>query len=145
MHLFAGDQCGALLIRDGVRLVHYSAFCPRFWRFPFLADEDLQIGYTWTDPAYRGRRLALFALQTIVRIYRKPQRRFWYVVEDVNLASIKVVERVGFTLSGEGTWIKPWGLKLLGSYIMRTAADPRNAIADHEDDYAHDERRDAEI
>jgi RimJ/RimL family protein N-acetyltransferase len=127
-HLFAGDQCGALLIREGTRLVHYSAFTPRFWRFPFLADRDLQIGDTWTDPAYRGKGLALFALQTVVRLNREPQRRFWYVVQDVNLASIRVVEKADFTLSGEGTWIKPWGLKLLGSYVMRTATDLRDAV-----------------
>jgi hypothetical protein len=41
LHLFAGDTCGALLIRDDARLVHYSAFTPRFWRFPFLADGDV--------------------------------------------------------------------------------------------------------
>ena len=115
LHLFAGDTCGALLIRDDARLVHYSAFTPRFWRFPFLADGDLQIGDTWTDPPYRGKGLALFALQTVVRVTREPERRHWYVVEAVNRASIRVVEKAGFTLSGEGTWIKPWGLKLLGS------------------------------
>ena len=48
-------------------------------------------------------------------IASKPERRHWYVVEAVNRASIRVVEKAGFTLSGEGTWIKPWGLKLLGS------------------------------
>ena len=137
MHLFAGDQCGALLIRDGDRLAHYSAFTSRFWRFPFLADSDLQIGDTWTDPAYRGKGLALFALRTIVRDHHQPGRRFWYVVEDLNRASIRVVEKAEFKLSGEGFWRKPWGLKLPGSFVMRPPLPPP-ALADHEDDYAHD-------
>jgi hypothetical protein len=59
-----------------------------------------------------------------VRVTREPERRHWYVVEAVNRASIRVVEKAGFTLSGEGTWIKPWGLKLLGSYVMQTPAGP---------------------
>jgi RimJ/RimL family protein N-acetyltransferase len=43
----------------------------------------------------------------------------WYVVEDINKPSIRVVEKAGFTLAAEGTWIKPWGLKLAGAYVIR--------------------------
>jgi RimJ/RimL family protein N-acetyltransferase len=145
LHLFSNGNCGALLIRDEARLVHYSAFTPRFWRFPFLSDSDLQIGDTWTDPAHRGKGLALIALQTVVGMNRKPGRRFWYVVEAVNRASIRVVEKAGFTLSGEGTWIKPWGSRLLGSYVIETHAGPRDAVAIDKDEYAHHERKHAEL
>lgn len=146
LHVFAGDGCGALLVRDSTRLVHYSGFTPRFWRFPFLADGDLQIGHTWTDPAYRGEGIALFALQTVVRLERKPGRRFWYVVEDVNLASIRVAEKAGFALAGEGTWIKPWGLQLPGSFVMLTGSpdSPRDDAATGKQDYASHQRERAE-
>ncbi len=114
-HLFAGDDCGgALLIRDLKEVVHYSGFTPRYWRFPFVGDADFQIGDTWTAPAHRGRGLALFAVQTIVATANHRGRRFWYVVEDSNPPSIRVVQKAGFTLAGRGVWIKPWGLKLLG-------------------------------
>jgi RimJ/RimL family protein N-acetyltransferase len=119
LHLFAGSGCGTLLIYDRERLAHYSGFTPRYWRFPFIGDGDFQIGDTWTDPAYRGQGLALFALQTIVTTLAAPRRRFWYVVEVTNRPSIRVVEKAQFKLAAEGTWVTPWGFKLAGSYVIR--------------------------
>jgi len=119
LHLFAGSGSGVLLIYDRRRLVHYSGFTPRYWRFPFVADNDFQIGDTWTDPAYRRRGLALFALQTVVTTLAKPGRRLWYVVESVNEPSIRVAEKARFALAAEGTWVKPWGIKLAGAYVIR--------------------------
>ena len=66
-----------------------------------------------------GRGLASFALQTIVRTLARPERRLWYVVEVINAPSIQVAEKAQFTLSAEGTWVKPWGIKLIGSYVIR--------------------------
>jgi RimJ/RimL family protein N-acetyltransferase len=119
LHLFAGSGSGALLIYDRRRLVHYSGFTPRYWRFPFVADDDFQIGDTWTDPAHRGRGLASFALQRVVMTLAKPGRRLWYVVEDINKPSIRVVEKAQFILAAKGTWVRPWGLKLASAYVIR--------------------------
>ena len=55
LHLFAGSGSGVLLIYDHRRVVHYSGFTPKYWRFPFVADDDFQIGDTWTEPAYRKK------------------------------------------------------------------------------------------
>ena len=109
LHLFAGSGSGALLIYEGQRVVHYSGFTRRYWRFPFVANDDFQIGATWTDPACRGKGLASLALQMVVATLAKPGRRLWYVVEDVNEPSIRVVEKARFTLTAEGTWVRPWG------------------------------------
>jgi RimJ/RimL family protein N-acetyltransferase len=98
--------------------VHYSAFTPRYWRFPFLRDGDLQIGDTWTEFSHRGRGIALFALLEIIRINRKPGRTFWYVVNELNAPSIRVVEKAAFSLVEKGTFVVPFGIKLLGSYVM---------------------------
>jgi|GEM_PF-1054492 len=119
MHLFAGSESGILLIYDRGQLVHYSAFTPRYWRFPFVADDDFQIGDTWTDPTNRGRGLALFALRTIVATLARPERCLWYVVGATNAPSIRVAEKAQFTLMAEGTWVTPWGIKLAGAYVIR--------------------------
>jgi RimJ/RimL family protein N-acetyltransferase len=119
LHLFAGSGSGVLLIYDHRRVVHYSGFTPKYWRFPFVADDDFQIGDTWTDPASRGKGLASFALRMVVATLAKAGRRLWYVVEDVNEPSIRVVEKAQFTLAAEGTWVRPWGLKLAGAYVIR--------------------------
>jgi RimJ/RimL family protein N-acetyltransferase len=115
--LFINREAGAICIYSGDRLVHYSAFTPRYWRFPFLAERDLQIGDTWTDPDHRGKGLASFAVRKIVKAKWEPGRGFWYVVGYDNLASIRVVEKLGFGLIGVGDWHKPLGIHLLGSYI----------------------------
>jgi RimJ/RimL family protein N-acetyltransferase len=132
LHLFAGSGSGALLIYEGQRVVHYSGFTRRYWRFPFVADDDFQIGATWTDPPCRGKGLASLALQMVVATLAKPGRRLWYVVEDVNEPSIRVVEKARFTLAAEGTWVRPWGLhwvrpwglQLPGAFVIRKKCSP---------------------
>ena len=91
--VFAHGQCGAVCVYLGQRLVHYSAFTPRYWRFALMASDDIQIGYTWTDPAYRAKGLAFFALEKVLVTKRRPGRFFWYGVEAVNHPSIRVVQR----------------------------------------------------
>jgi RimJ/RimL family protein N-acetyltransferase len=95
--LFANTDCGALCIMEQGKLIHYSAFTPRYWRFPFLRDKDLQVGDTWTEPSHRGRGLAFFALTQIPEELEEAGRHFWYVVGRENLPSIAVVEKAGFT------------------------------------------------
>ena len=58
----------------------------------------------------------------------KPGRRLWYVVEDVNAPSIQVVEKAQFTLAAEGTWVRPWALKLAGAYVIRSELPPLMAV-----------------
>ncbi len=119
LHLFAGSGCGVLLVYERGELVHYSGFTPGYWRFPFVVGEDFQIGDTWTRPADRGKGFALFAVRAIVRTLARPGRRLWYVVGATNASSIRVAEKAKFTLAGEGTWVKPWKLKLIGFYVIR--------------------------
>jgi RimJ/RimL family protein N-acetyltransferase len=128
LHLFAGSGSGVLLIYDHRRVVHYSGFTPKYWRFPFVADDDFQIGDTWTEPAHRKKGLASFALQRIVAMLAKSGRRLWYVVEDVNAPSIQVVEKAQFTRAAEGTWVRPWWLKLAGAYVIRSELPPLMAV-----------------
>ena len=126
--LLANRECGAICVYFAEHLVHYSAFAPRYWRFPFMADNDLQIGNTWTDPSHRGRGLAGFALEKILVLKRKPGRYFWYVVEAINRPSIRVVERAGFELAAEGSWQKPFGIKLFGSYVPGSGIGAQSSL-----------------
>jgi RimJ/RimL family protein N-acetyltransferase len=115
---FPSRDSGALVLYEAGRLVHYSAFTPRYWRFPFVSGQDLQVGDTWTEPSDRGKGLAKRALKRLVTWMRAPGRNFWYVVEDVNRASVKVAEDCGFRLAGVGTRVKR--LKVFDYYEMRT-------------------------
>lgn len=121
---FADGECGALCVHYVDRLIHYSAFTSRYWRFPFLADGDLQIGDTWTDPAHRGRGIALFAVLQILATKRRPGRECWYVVGSSNAPSIRVAERAGFRLIATGILSRSIGLKLFGSYVPQRGPTP---------------------
>ncbi len=131
LRLFANRECGAICVYFDNRLVHYSGFTPRYWRFPFMGDDDIQIGNTWTDPVHRGKGLAFFALEKILVMKRKPGRYFWYCVEAINRPSIRVATRAGFELAAEGTWKKPFGIKLIGSYVITSKKQHDGAALSH--------------
>jgi GNAT superfamily N-acetyltransferase len=105
--MFPSCDSGAMVLYEAARLVHYSAFTPRYWRFPFLSGQDLQVGDTWTEPSYRSKGLAKRALQHLVTRLRMPGRNFWF----------KVVEDCGFRLAGVGTRVER--LKGLDYYEIR--------------------------
>jgi RimJ/RimL family protein N-acetyltransferase len=123
LHIFKNNDYELFLVYDGKTLVHRSGIFPGYFRFPFMAKNDLQIGDIWTHPIHRGRGISSFAIQQIFISRSKPGRKFWYVVENNNLPSIKVIEKIGFRKVGEGIRKKRFGLRFLGSYEMTTVYD----------------------
>lgn len=120
--VFARLDCGVLMIHDGPRLAHSALVTPRYFRFPQMAADDLQIGAVFTDPDYRGRGLAKASVRLIAERWAGRYRRLWYIVEDDNLASIRVIEACGFALLGDGERFSPLGVGLLGRYqLLRPA------------------------
>ena len=83
-----------------------------------MTEDDLQIGDTWTAPEHRGKGLANFAVQEIIKQQKQWKRGFWYVVEEDNLSSIRVIEKAGFRRLGEGTRKSRMGMRFLGSYSV---------------------------
>lgn len=116
LRIFANGDYSIALVWDGRTVVHRSCVFPRYFRFPFMRRDDLQIGDTWTAESARGKGLATDAVAEIVSKLSRPGRRFWYVTEESNMPSVKVIERAGFTLMALGerrTW---HGVKLFGTY-----------------------------
>lgn len=105
------------LIRHNGRIVHRSVVTPGYFRFPFMRSADLQVGDTWTDPEHRGRGLATLALTGILHRH-STGRRIWYIVEGSNAASIRVVEKAGFTYAGAGCRMPRFGLSVFAAYRL---------------------------
>ena len=118
MGVFANRHCGVLMIRDGDRLVHSALVTPRYFRFPQMGRDDLQIGGVWTDPARRGQGLAKAGVALIVQRWSGLYGRMWYIVEEDNPASIRVIEACGFRLLGLGERRSPLGVGVLGQYRL---------------------------
>ena len=116
--LFRSSGYGVLVAFRGGRVVHRTCVFPRFFRFPFMNTGDLQVGDVWTLPSARGEGLATAALREVCRRVEKDGTAVWYLVEDSNAASIRVVEKAGFELVGFGSKHPRAGLLFLGYYSL---------------------------
>jgi GNAT superfamily N-acetyltransferase len=114
----SADYCAICLDEVSGKPVHVSSIFPRFFRFPFMGRDDLQIGATFTSPAFRGRGLAHRALVEAVAQLAKPGRSFWYLSEVSNAASCAVAEKAGFELFGHGARFARFGVGALGAYRL---------------------------
>jgi RimJ/RimL family protein N-acetyltransferase len=81
-----------------------------------MADDDLQIGATFTRADSRGKGFAQLALNEAVRQLAKPGRAFWYLTDVANQASCRVAERAGFEIVGHGSRVPRLGVGALGAY-----------------------------
>ena len=120
--VFRSDQYGAVLILRGSRLVHRSSLFPKYFRFPFMRDEDVQVGDTWTEPSERGRGLAAAALAAAAQRALRPGASLWYLTTADNEASIRVARSAGLARVGTGVRTRRLGLRVLGDFRMTTEA-----------------------
>jgi RimJ/RimL family protein N-acetyltransferase len=118
LHVFSNRDYGLFIIRSGSKVIHRSVITPRYFRFPFMAQDDIQIGDTWTDPTERGKGLATIALESVLKRPSCRKHTCWYVVEPENRASIRVAEKAGFTLAGRGIRTRRFGLSILGRFVL---------------------------
>jgi GNAT superfamily N-acetyltransferase len=120
--VFATRECGVMTARADGRIVHRALVSPRWFRFPDMDRDDLQIGAVFTDPAWRGRGLAKAGIAEIHKRWEGRFRRMWYIVEASNLASIKVIEACGYRLAGTGERKAPLGFPLAARYRLESEA-----------------------
>lgn len=116
--IFKNKELSIFMIHYKSVAIHRSVIYPKYFRYPFMNNSDLQIGNTWTHPDHRGKGLASFAINYIVRKLGKPGRRFWYVVDKNNASSIRVIEKCHFNKYGEGIRTKRCNTLLLGSFVI---------------------------
>ena len=100
------------------KLAHRLVVTPRWWRFPFMAPQDLQIGDLWTEPAIRGCGFAHCAIAAAHRGVLSCAPRAWYVTDEANIESARLAESCGYTLVGTGTRTAPLGLRALGRFRL---------------------------
>ena len=124
LHVFRSRAfCVILVVRDN-RLLHRSSVFPPYFRFPFMRSVDVQIGDTWTDPRERGRGIATAVIGVALAVPGRRDGDAWYIVEENNRASIRAVEKAGFTLVGRGRRLPRLGLKPLGYYAITESCIP---------------------
>lgn len=121
---FSRDDLTVYAIHSGNRLLHRVLVTPRWYRFPFMARDDLQLGDLWTAPDHRGRGLARLAARAIHADFAQTCDKFWYLVPADNVPSIRLVERMGYDFVGVGLRTRPLGMPFLGQFEMTGASPP---------------------
>lgn len=117
LHIFKTRRYAVLLIRKKGLLVHHSCIFPKYLRFPFMSQADLQIGNVWTIENERGKGIAAYALNRIINGYAQ-NTRIWYLTESSSESSIRVAKKSGFRLFATGKRNKRLGLNILGCYSL---------------------------
>jgi RimJ/RimL family protein N-acetyltransferase len=105
-----------LLYLDG-KLVHHTYVFPKFFRFPFMNDLDIQLGDIWTDSNFSKRGIAFESVSSLISMH--PEKKIWYLCEVSNLASVQLASKCGFTLVGKGYKMKS-SFNLFSKYIIET-------------------------
>ena len=118
--LFANREYCLFVVRYGGVIIHRTGVFPRYFSFPFMGQDDLQIGAVWTAAEHRGKGIAPFAIRAVLRNLAKRGRRFWYVTDAGNAASIRAAEKAGFKKIAEGRKHARFGLRALGFYDLKT-------------------------
>lgn len=116
--IFSNEDYGVVLVSRGGEIVHRSCVFPGYFRFPFMAKGDLQIGDVWTRGDFRGKGLGRATLRWIVSRFRESDRRFWYITSQDNFASIRLAESAGFRRVGCGRRVPRLGSDILGQYML---------------------------
>jgi len=108
------DYAVLLIVNAEGEPVHRSCLVPSYFRWPFMGRNDLQISSTWTTPNERRKGLATAALVKAMAIMDCPDRKFWYITRESNMASIAACGRAGFSFVGLGQRVNWMGVRLLG-------------------------------
>lgn len=81
-------------------VAHTSYVVPRCLKFPFLKKGDFEIGPCHTEVSHRGKGLYPMALNAIVHSAGSKGTEFYMIVDESNAASIRGIEKAGFTRCG---------------------------------------------
>ena len=118
LRLFESSHHGIFMIHHGKELIHYSVVLPKFFRLPFMAKNDLNIGPCWTHHKHRRKGIARYVIQRILELYRDQDRKFWYFTGEDNVASQRLTEKVGFSMCGKGIRNKRLGIGVIGAFVI---------------------------
>lgn len=117
IRVFKSGTYGVLLgVHDG-EVVHRSCLMPAWYRWPYMADGDVQVSNTWTHPDFRGRGLAVETLRRVIEATHE-SRTIWYSAHLNNEQSISVGRRAGMTEHAHAVRTKALGLRVLGQFVL---------------------------
>lgn len=93
--------------------MHASYLLGKSFKFPFLGQDDYEIGPCVTRVDCRGRGLYPDVLRFICHNVGGPKSKFYMLVAPSNTASIRGIEKAGFSQVGyvkRSKYLRRWGV-----------------------------------
>lgn len=109
---------------DG-KLCHRAMVFPKYFRFPFMGEGDMQIGFVRTERAMQGVGLASVAIQELLRTDEAERAVYWYITSVENHASRRVAEKNGFQLFGYGERRRRFYLSVFGAFVLTSPSEKK--------------------
>ncbi|MBR2988530.1 MAG: hypothetical protein IKC64_02260, partial [Clostridia bacterium] len=81
-------------------VAHTSYLIPKCSKFPFMKKNEFEIGPCETKEKFRGQGIYPFVLNRIVCSAQNPGTKFYMIVDESNISSIKGIEKAGFEKRG---------------------------------------------
>jgi len=122
--LFARPDFTVVAVHRGGQLLHRLIVTPKWYRFRDMRPRDLQMGMLWTAPEARGQGLARIAIESAHRHFAGYFDRMWYLVEEDNVASRRLIESFSYDVAGRGERTARFGLRALGQFVITRPAGP---------------------
>jgi len=112
--IFKSNAYEVLLIENAGRTVHRTCIIPRYFRWQFMAPDDVQISSMWTDETFRGLGLATFVSRYILAKRSRSDGKVWFSMRRTNSSALAVCTSSGFRFAGEAKRVRRFGSRLLG-------------------------------
>jgi RimJ/RimL family protein N-acetyltransferase len=102
------------LVYDGEKLIHYCGVLPKYYRYPFMNDDDVQIGPFWTAEDYRGQGICPIVISRVMEDYKSRNKYAYIITRENNVNSQRSITKAGLDVYGHGfrtRWF--WGKFLI--------------------------------
>jgi len=99
--IFRNNKLQIRLFFENKNLAHFFCIVPKFYRWPFMSKNDVQITYVITEKGFQGKGLAFKCISSVLANF-EINGDIWYVTDSVNIASQRLAEKLGFVFQGNG-------------------------------------------
>lgn len=101
LHIFRNENLQIWLFYIKDEIAHFFCVVPKYYRWPFMSENDVQIAYVVTAKKFRGNNIAYNAIAKAINDL-KVDGDIWYVTDSNNYASQKLAEKLGFEFFANG-------------------------------------------
>ena len=114
--IFENKKFSIAYIKNKNKILHRTLIFPKFYRFPFMKKQDLQLGDILTEKSFRGKGVASKVISFILEKYKT--KNFWFLCNENNISSILIAHNNNFKLKGYGYKVIPFGLNIFSYYKL---------------------------